>query len=100
VTGRALEPVRAVRFDGAWLRGKCDLDAELGAALLGRFSQVLVARLQAARLRLTEVYGTRTPVAAGARRMRDRQVERTRGLYLSRCGSSASGPRVSRTQST
>jgi CRP/FNR family cyclic AMP-dependent transcriptional regulator len=66
VTGRALEAVRAVRFDGACLRGKCDLDAELGAALLGRFSQVLVARLQAARLRLTEVYDDRSPAAAGA----------------------------------
>jgi CRP/FNR family cyclic AMP-dependent transcriptional regulator len=63
VTGRAVEPVRAVQFDGACLRGKCDDDPELGYELLSRFSQVLVARLQAARLRLTEVYGA-GPAAA------------------------------------
>ncbi len=56
-TGRAVEPIRAVQFDGACLRGKCDADAELCRDLLTRFSQVLVNRLQATRLQLMDVYG-------------------------------------------
>lgn len=56
-TGRAVEPVRAVQFDAACLRGKCDEDARLCSELLKRFSQVLVARLQATRLQLMDVYG-------------------------------------------
>jgi CRP/FNR family cyclic AMP-dependent transcriptional regulator len=58
-TGRALEPVRAVTFDGACLRRKCEEDPLLGYDLLTRFAQVLVARLQATRLRLMDVYGDR-----------------------------------------
>lgn len=56
-TGRAVEAVRAIEFDGACLRGKCDRDAELGYALLTRFTQVLVERLQATRFQLMDVYG-------------------------------------------
>jgi CRP/FNR family cyclic AMP-dependent transcriptional regulator len=56
-TGRAVEPVRAVQFDGACLRGKCDQDPVLGYELLSRFTHVLVARLQATRLQLMDVYG-------------------------------------------
>jgi CRP/FNR family transcriptional regulator, cyclic AMP receptor protein len=56
-TGRALEPVRAVSFDGACLRRKCEEDPLLGYDLLTRFSQVLVGRLQATRLQLMDVYG-------------------------------------------
>jgi CRP/FNR family transcriptional regulator, cyclic AMP receptor protein len=56
-TGRAVEPVRAVQFDAACLRGKSDEDAVLGRELLTRFSQVLIARLQATRLQLMDVYG-------------------------------------------
>jgi len=54
---RALEPVRAVVFDGACLREKCDTDPQLGYALMGRFAQVLIERLQWTRLRLLDVYG-------------------------------------------
>jgi CRP/FNR family transcriptional regulator, cyclic AMP receptor protein len=56
-TGRAVEPVRAVHFDGACLRQKCDDDNHLGYELLMRFSNVLVSRLQATRMQLMDVYG-------------------------------------------
>jgi CRP-like cAMP-binding protein len=55
--GRALGLVRAVAFDGACLRGKCDADHALGYELLGRFARVIVERMQATRLRLLDVYG-------------------------------------------
>ena len=58
-TGRAVELVRAVQFDGACLRKNCDEDPTLGYALLVRFAQVLVDRLQATRLQLMDVYGNR-----------------------------------------
>ena len=58
-TGRAVELVRAVQFDGACLRGKCDNDPVLGYDLVNRFAQVLVSRLQATRLQLMDVYGDR-----------------------------------------
>ena len=58
-TGRAVEPVRAVQFDGACLRRKCEEDPLLGYDLLMRFSQVLVDRMQATRLQLMDVYGDR-----------------------------------------
>jgi len=54
----ATELVRAIAFDGECLRGKCDSDPVLGYALLTRFSQVLVGRLQATRFRLLDIYGT------------------------------------------
>ena len=54
---RAAEPTVAVALDGACLRGKCRDDPALGFELLQRFSQVMVERLQAARLRLLDVYG-------------------------------------------
>lgn len=54
---RALTPVRATSFDGACLRGKCAADAALGYELISRFAQTLIARLQATRLQLLDVYG-------------------------------------------
>ncbi|HEV2460023.1 MAG TPA: hypothetical protein VGS80_16825, partial [Ktedonobacterales bacterium] len=51
---------RAVAFDGACLRAKCDADHELGYELMRRFAQVIVERLQATRLQLLDVY--RDPV--------------------------------------
>lgn len=54
---RALDSVRAVAFDGACLRDKCDDDHSLGYELLRRFSPVMLARLQATRLQLLDVYG-------------------------------------------
>jgi CRP/FNR family transcriptional regulator, cyclic AMP receptor protein len=54
---RALGVVRAIAFDGACLRGKCDEDPALGYELMKRFAEVMVERLQATRLRLLDVYG-------------------------------------------
>ncbi len=56
----ATELVRAVSFDGACIRDKCESDPALGYALLTRFSQVIVGRLQATRLRLIDIYGADT----------------------------------------
>ena len=54
---RALETTRAIGFDGACLRGKCDADHALGYELMRRFAAVMLDRLQATRLRLLDVYG-------------------------------------------
>jgi len=54
---RALEPVGAIVFDGACLRGKCEADHDLGYELMQRIAQVIIERLQATRLRLLDVYG-------------------------------------------
>jgi CRP/FNR family transcriptional regulator, cyclic AMP receptor protein len=55
---RAAEDVRAIVFDGACLRGKCDEDPRLGYDLMQRFAQVMIDRLQHARFRLLDVYGS------------------------------------------
>lgn len=54
---RALEPVRALAFDGVCLRRKCDEEPRLGYALMQRFARIVTERLQAARLQLLDVYG-------------------------------------------
>jgi CRP-like cAMP-binding protein len=54
---RASDDVRAVAIDGACLRTKCGDDHDLGYALMQRFAQLLVERLQSTRLRLLDVYG-------------------------------------------
>jgi CRP-like cAMP-binding protein len=54
---RAVASVRAIAFDGACLRGKCDDDKVLGYELMRRFAQVMIDRLQHARVRLLDVYG-------------------------------------------
>jgi CRP-like cAMP-binding protein len=54
---RALTAVRVTAFDGACLRGKCETDPALGYALMSRFAQVLIERLQWTRLRLLDLYG-------------------------------------------
>lgn len=54
---RAAEPVRAIAFDGACLRGKCAEDTRLGYELMQRFAQVMIDRLQHTRFRLLDVYG-------------------------------------------
>lgn len=54
---RAVEPTAAVALDGACLRGKCEQDPALGYELFQRFSQVMLERLQATRLRLLDIYG-------------------------------------------
>jgi CRP-like cAMP-binding protein len=54
---RAVGLVRATAFDGACLRGKCEDDPALGYALMRRFAQVLIERLQWTRIRLLDLYG-------------------------------------------
>jgi CRP/FNR family cyclic AMP-dependent transcriptional regulator len=54
---RAIEPTRAIVFDGACLRGKCEADNKLGYALMQRFAGIILDRLQATRLQLLDVYG-------------------------------------------
>ena len=56
---RPLELVRALAFDAACLRGKCDEDHELCYELLKRFTPILIQRLQATRLQILDVYGTK-----------------------------------------
>lgn len=55
--GRACEDVTAFAVDGACLRAQCERDPGLGYELMRRFSGLAVARLQATRLQLLDVYG-------------------------------------------
>jgi CRP/FNR family transcriptional regulator, cyclic AMP receptor protein len=57
---RALADVRAIRFDGECLRGKCERDPAMGYAFMKRFAQVFMERLESARLQLLDLYGTPT----------------------------------------
>ena len=52
----AVTPVSATALDGACLRGKCEADAELGYQLLKRVTTVMYHHMQAARLRLLDLY--------------------------------------------
>jgi CRP-like cAMP-binding protein len=56
---RAVEETSTVSFDGQCLRDKCRQDPALGYALLERVVQVMSARIQSARVRLLDLYGTR-----------------------------------------
>jgi CRP-like cAMP-binding protein len=58
-SARAVEPVGAIAFDAACLRGKCQSNHELGYELMTRFAGVMMRRLQATRVRLLDVYGSR-----------------------------------------
>lgn len=57
---RALEPVRAIAFDGARLRHACEQDYAFGFAFMRALVDVLSGRLHALREQLIETY---TPVA-------------------------------------
>ena len=57
---QALDLTRALVFDGQCLRAKCEADHDLGYALMQRFAQVIVQRLQATRLQLLDLYGVHT----------------------------------------
>lgn len=56
---RALTLVRALAFDGACLRTKCDQDHDLGYELMQRFAHIINQRLQATRLQILDVYNVR-----------------------------------------
>jgi CRP-like cAMP-binding protein len=55
---RAVEQVRAISFDGACLRDKCERDCAMGYEFMKRFAAVFMQRLEAARLQLLDVYGS------------------------------------------
>lgn len=55
---RSLGTTRAIAFDAACLRGKCDADPALGYDLLKLLASVFVERLQDTRLRLLDLYGS------------------------------------------
>ena len=57
LTARVVEAVRAVEFDGACLRRKCEEDPVLGYDLLSRFAGDLADHLQTAYLQVIDVYG-------------------------------------------
>jgi CRP/FNR family cyclic AMP-dependent transcriptional regulator len=57
---RVLQPTRLFAFDGKCLRGKCEEDHDLGYELVKRAAQILMRRLDAARLQLLDLYGART----------------------------------------
>jgi CRP/FNR family cyclic AMP-dependent transcriptional regulator len=54
---RALDEVGCIAIDGACLRAKTLTDPSLGFELLSRVSLTLLARLQATRMRLLDLYG-------------------------------------------
>lgn len=54
---RTLEATRALAFDAACLRAKCESDHHLGYELFKRFSGVVTERLEATRLQLVDLYG-------------------------------------------
>lgn len=55
---RAVDEVSAIAMDALCLRTKCDEDPALGYLLMQQVSQVMYHRLQAARIRLLDVYGS------------------------------------------
>jgi CRP/FNR family transcriptional regulator, cyclic AMP receptor protein len=57
---QVIAPVRATAFDGKCLRGKCAANHDLGYELAMRSAQILMQRLQATRLQLLDMYGSRT----------------------------------------
>jgi CRP/FNR family transcriptional regulator, cyclic AMP receptor protein len=58
---RAIEPTMAIFLYGTILREYCELDPALGYELFKRMSEVMMRRLQAARVRLSEAMKTSSP---------------------------------------
>jgi CRP/FNR family transcriptional regulator, cyclic AMP receptor protein len=54
---RATVDTRAVSFDAECLRAKCDADPAVGYALMSRVALIMHDRLEAARVRLLDLYG-------------------------------------------
>lgn len=55
----ALDSVSALALNATCIRSKCEADPRLGYAMLQRVVAVLENRLQAARIQLLDVYGSR-----------------------------------------
>ena len=56
---RAAAPTSAIAFDAVCLRAKCAADPAVGYALMQRASRSMYERMQGARIRLLDLYGTR-----------------------------------------
>jgi len=56
---QAVAPTRAIALDGKCLRGKFEADHTLGYELLKRFAPIIGQRVEATRLQLLDLYGTR-----------------------------------------
>jgi len=57
---KAMELTRAIAIDATCLRQKCEADHDLGYEMMKRFMPILIQRLQATRLQILDVYGTRS----------------------------------------
>ena len=57
--GYAVAEVRALALDGKCLRTKCDKDHDFGYEMLKRLADVFQSRMEATRLQLLDVYGSR-----------------------------------------
>jgi CRP/FNR family transcriptional regulator, cyclic AMP receptor protein len=53
---RTLKPTRAPVFDANCWRTKCEEHHDLGYEMLKRFSNIIIARLDATRLQLLDIY--------------------------------------------
>ena len=56
---RAVELTRAIALDGKCLREKCETDHDLGYEIMKRFALVIAERLEATRLQLMDIYGSK-----------------------------------------
>jgi len=56
---RAVELTRAIALEGKCLRDKCEEDHDLGYEIMKRFSLLVAERLEATRLQLMDIYGSR-----------------------------------------
>lgn len=57
---RAVQETSTVAFDAVCLRAKCEDDPRLGYEFMRRVTQVMNRRLQSARIRLLDLYGSRS----------------------------------------
>jgi CRP-like cAMP-binding protein len=57
---RVMKAAKAIALDGKCLRTKCEEHHDLGYELLKRFADIMAQRLDAARLQLMDVYGTKS----------------------------------------
>ncbi len=56
----ASELTRAIALDGKCLRSKCEADHDLGYELLKRFASIVDERLESTRIRLVDLYDTKS----------------------------------------
>jgi CRP/FNR family cyclic AMP-dependent transcriptional regulator len=63
---RATEPVGALSVDASCLRQKAEADPAFGYELMKRFASIILDRLQAARMRLLDLYGELPSLGAPA----------------------------------